>query len=57
MRWGGRPSGRPPLILHKLCEPIEFARVDGSRRAATNYLTFAQLASIRLWLCVNESTL
>jgi len=57
MRWGGRPSGRPPLILHKLCEPIEFARVDGSRRAATNYLTFAQLASIRLRLCVNESTL
>jgi hypothetical protein len=60
MRWGERPSGRPPLILHQLSEPIEFARIDGSRRCdqlAANYVAFIQLASIRLWLCVNESTL
>jgi transposase len=32
--------------------------VGGSRRATTraNYLTFIQLASIRLWLRLNEST-
>jgi transposase len=60
MRWGGRPSGRPPLILRLLSEPIEFARVEGSRRCdqlAANYLAFIQLASIRLWLCVKASTL
>jgi transposase len=25
-------------------------------KLAANYLAFVQLASIRLWLCVNEST-
>jgi transposase len=48
------------VILHQLSEPIEFTRVDGSRRCdqlAANYLAFIQLASIRLWLCVKEFTL
>jgi len=60
MRWGGRPSGRPPLILCQLTEPIEFKRRRiATRRGqlAANYLAFIQLASIRLWLCVNDSTL
>jgi hypothetical protein len=26
------------------------------KRLAANYLAFVQLASIRLWLCLNEST-
>jgi hypothetical protein len=60
MRWGGRPSGRPPLILHQLSEPIEFARrriATRYEKLAANYLAFTQLAWIRLWLCVKESTL
>jgi hypothetical protein len=51
MRWGGRPSGRPPLILHQLSESIEFARRRIATRRdqlAANYLAFIQLASIGL---------
>lgn len=54
------------LYLYRACNLVErlFNRVKQCRRVATrydklaaNYLAFSQLASIRLWLRANESTL
>jgi len=52
--------------LYRACNLVErfFNKIKQYRRVATrydklaaNYLAFVQLASIRLWLRVNESTL
>ena len=62
-----RPNGCkvPKAYLHRARNLVErfFDKIKHCRRVATrydklaaNYLAFVQLASIRLWLRVNEST-
>jgi transposase len=45
-------SGSPERFLNKIKRRVA-TRYD---KLAANYLAFVQLASIRLWLRVNEST-
>jgi hypothetical protein len=54
----GQGGGGAPLTVERFFNKIKQCRRVATRydKLAANYLAFIQLASIRLWLRVNEST-
>jgi hypothetical protein len=54
MSW--MPAKDPVLGDKQSCDALDLIIVPRVRDLGDNYLAFVQLASIRLWLRVNEST-